>query len=281
MKKYPLKLKPALKDTLWGGDLLKRCYNKVSDYERIAESWELTVRDGAVNTIVNGEYAGMNLRDYLGESENPFPLLVKFLDAREKLSVQVHPTKTEMWYVVEAAEGAELVYGLNGSYTKNELREAIASGKLEECLSRIKVKAGEIYYIPVGLVHAIGAGILVAEIQQNDDTTYRFYDYNRRQKDGSLRELHVEKALEAMRDIQGIVKQSDEFFKVREYNIGGSFSMDSGERFSHLLCLDGSGAIDGEPVIKGDSYFIPESYGRFTVKSTASEKIRFLISKGA
>ena len=187
MKLYPLKLKPAVKEIIWGGDKLKTDYNKSAPFEKLAESWELTVRPDGMNIIENGECAGMTLGDYLepmliGKNYNGdrFPLLIKFIDARDRLSIQVHPSdeyamknegeygKTEMWYIVEAEEGAELVFGLNNEngeeYSKEIFDRAVENGSVESLLHRVKVHPGDVYFIPSGLVHAIGAGILICEI---------------------------------------------------------------------------------------------------------------------
>ena len=205
MQVYPLKLKPAVKEIIWGGDKLKTAYGKEAPFDKLAESWELTVRPDGMNVIENGEYAGMTLGEYIEKAGNSviaagydadrFPLLIKFIDARDRLSIQVHPSddyalaneneygKTEVWYIVEADEGAELVFGLSRDYTKEAFDKAVAENTVETLLNRVKVHAGEVYFIPSGLVHAIGAGILICEIQQNSNVTYRVYDYGRLGKD--------------------------------------------------------------------------------------------------
>ena len=212
----PIKLQPIFKEIIWGGNRLKTDYNKKSSLSNIAESWELTVRDDGMNTIIGGEFNGMTMQEYIDKngfevvSNKPldrFPLLIKFIDAEDNLSIQVHPNdeyamekanslgKTEMWYVIDAKPDAKLVYGLKPNCTIEDMRSAIENGTVEEKLNYVNVKKGDVFFIPSGLVHAIGAGILLAEIQQNSNITYRVYDYNRLGKDGKPRELHVEDAL--------------------------------------------------------------------------------------
>jgi len=270
MNLYPLKLTPPAKDILWGGDRLKTAYNKKSDSPRIAETWELALHKEGLSVIANGEYAGMTLADYLGiaPDENgayDFPLLVKFIDARADLSVQVHPAKTELWYIVEADPGARLVYGLKEDFNEETFRAALAEGNLDKLLHTVEVAPGQFYMLPSGQIHAIGGGILIAEFQQNSNVTYRVWDYNRG------REIHTEQAIAVMKelgvngDFSGITEC--EFFKVSRQDIRGeeSFAADS---FVHLLCLDGAGQVDGVALEKGDSCFIPAGYGSFTVKGS-------------
>lgn len=311
MKLYPLKLKPAVKEIIWGGDKLKTDYNKSAPFEKLAESWELTVRPDGMNIIENGECAGMTLGDYLeplliGKNYNGdrFPLLIKFIDARDRLSIQVHPSdeyamknegeygKTEMWYIVEAEEGAELVFGLNNEngeeYSKEIFDRAVESGRVESLLHRVKVHPGDVYFIPSGLIHAIGAGILICEIQQNSNVTYRVYDYNRPGKDGKPRELHVAKArevivnyspaqLESLRfsgnaDITPELLATCDKFTVHKYEITGERSLTvSDESFVSLTFTSGSGEIicggESYKFEKGDTYFLPAGLGKIDIKS--------------
>lgn len=305
IKKYPLKLKPVFKEIIWGGNKLKTDYGKKCDFEKLAESWELTVRADGMNIIENGTHKGMTLKAYLeslGETE-VFPLLIKLIDARDKLSIQVHPNdeyaqknegefgKTEVWYIVDADEGAELVFGLRGGYNKEGFRTALNEGTVEKYMNYVKVKPGDVFFIPSGLVHAIGSGILIAEIQQSSNVTYRVYDYMRRQKDGSLRELHVDKALDVIVDytdeeikklqfakadeIAGGKNQTPiaacEYFKVVKHDITDEATIDATDNsFIHVLCLDGEGSIGDEPITKGDSYFVPAGTGKVSVKTNTS-----------
>ena len=283
--KYPLKLKAVCKEIIWGGNRLKSEYGKVADLDKIAESWELTVRHDGLNVIENGEYAGMTLGEYLGDKAEGFPLLIKLIDACDKLSIQVHPDdtyakekegeygKTEMWYIVDAEPGAKLVYGLR-DYDKDTFRAAVADGTLEKYMNAVDVKKGDIFFIPSGLVHAIGAGILIAEIQQSSNVTYRVYDYMRRGKDGKLRELHVDKALDVIVDYTeeeiDAIRYEDgrdasalancRYFKVDRYVLTEDVTLGSDSSFTHVLALSGEGTVGGVSIKKGESILLPEGY---------------------
>ena len=310
MKLYPLKLKPAVKEIIWGGDKLKTDYNKSAPFEKLAESWELTVRPDGMNVIENGECAGTTLGDYLtpdligkNYSGDRFPLLIKFIDARDRLSIQVHPSddyamknegeygKTEMWYIVEAEEGAELVFGLDGEYSKEIFDKAVENGTVESLLHRVNVKPGDVYFIPSGLVHAIGAGILICEIQQNSNVTYRVYDYNRPGKDGKPRELHVAKArevivnyspaqLESLRfsgnaDITPDLLATCDKFTVHKYEIAGEKALNVTEKsFVSLTFTSGEGEIvsggESYSFAKGDTYFLPAGLGEVKIKAAGA-----------
>lgn len=312
MKLYPLKLTPAVKEIIWGGNKLKNMYGKKSDFENIAESWELTVRPDGMNVIENGEYAGMTLGEYIdkatyavigdGYDGDRFPLLIKFIDARDRLSIQVHPSdeyslknenefgKTEMWYIVEADEGAELVIGTKPGYSAEAFENAVADNTVEDLFEKIKVKAGDVYFIPSGLVHAIGAGNLICEIQQNSNVTYRVYDYGRLGKDGKPRETHVEKArdvivnyspeeIEKMRFAAADERSSTllaacDKFKVNKYEFT-ELSLNAGKgSFLSLTFIEGDGVIlfDGNeyPFKKGETYYMPAGMGKFTLKSSGA-----------
>ena len=209
MKKI-YKLDPAIKDNIWGGNKLRE-YGKNTDKDRIAESWELSFTNGGEAKIYDGrEMSEAFPKDTWGEAcqkFHAFPVLTKFIDAKDNLSVQVHPSdayalenegqfgKTEMWYVVDAEDGAGLYMGLERECGKDEFAAAVADGSVESLLSFKKVRQGDVYFIPSGTIHAIGAGVVIFEIQQNSTLTYRLYDYMRRDKDGNLRELHVDKAM--------------------------------------------------------------------------------------
>lgn len=293
--KYPLLLKPVCKEIIWGGDRLKKHYNKVCELNKLAETWELTTRGDGMSVIANGEYAGMTLGDYLdGEV---CPLLIKFIDAHDDLSIQVHPAdeyalanegefgKTEMWVIVEADEGARIVYGTKRAFTREEFKAAVEAGTLEELMNYTPVKAGDVFFIPSGLVHAIGSGCLIAEIQQNSNITYRVYDYNRRQPDGSLRQLHVEKALDVIRhftetDIEKLrfekgcadhALASCQYFTVSKFC--GNATLNVSENFAHLLCLEGNGSVTGGGVTleitKGDSIYLPAGIGNVSIDGNA------------
>ena len=303
MKKYPLLLRPVSKEILWGGSKLKTEYAKTAPFEKLAESWELTVRKDGMSVIANGEYAGMPLDQYLslGKADvlgnncnkyDRFPLLIKFIDAADNLSVQVHPDdsyalpvenefgKTEMWYIMDAEPGAKLVYGLADGCTIEEFARAVEEGTIEDKLNYVEVHRGDVYFIPSGQVHAIGAGILIAEIQQNSNITYRVYDYNRRQSDGSLRQLHTEKALDVIKirtdaDIEAIRLEKAvsgvetlcacEYFTSVKYETSKDnvaiLHADENSFISILVLESKEGSLEmGDEVLplrRGDSYFIP------------------------
>lgn len=305
-----MKLFPAGKDYLWGGKRLKEEYGKKLPYDPLAETWECSVHPDGKSVVVNGKYAGRTLKDvldkhpeYLGsknEKDREFPILIKFIDACRNLSVQVHPDdeyarmhenqngKTEMWYVVDAEEGASLIYGFAHPVTADRLQKAIKEGTLMKHLQKIPVKKGDVYYVPAGTVHGLGAGIIVAEIQESSNLTYRVYDYDRIDKNGKKRPLQFEKAIEVMdMNASPVIRQKQrtihyypgcsrellcrcEYFETERIQMtkGMSFSvLDSS--FQVLLCLEGEGEVessdcDQKPVrfAKGDCLFIPSGAGR-------------------
>ena len=303
-KLYPLELSCILKTPIWSGTRLGSEWGK-GDGSAIGESWELSVRRGDCSTVRNGAFAGQGLwevieryRDEITGGEfgaEDFPLLIKLIDAASDLSVQVHPDdefsallendrgKTEMWYILQADEGARLAIGLKEGVSKDELRAALQEGRAESLLNYVPVSPGEVYFIPARLSHAIGKGILVAEIQQNCDITYRLYDYGRLGNDGKPRELHIDKGLKVVRgfDAEEIEAQrfshaeriTDgllahcQYFKVERISTDGvsASKIDTDSRMLHLLVIDGEGAIRyggvEYPLAKGSSYLLPASLG--------------------
>lgn len=298
---YPLKLSFLPKERIWGGDRLVREFGKETDIAPLGETWELTLRADGQSTVLNGSCEGCSLEETLirmgcikepyNGKDNRFPLLIKFIDAHDKLSVQVHPDdeygtadgdmgKTEMWYVLDAAPGAELVYGLADGVSKAAFAEAVKAGKTDGALRRVAVKRGDVFFIPAGLVHAIGEGILIAEIQQNSDLTYRVYDYGRRDASGNLRELHIAKALDVIRsyteeeiaairyseavgDIPEGLLAACPYFRVELQRALPSkpLFLEESNRFVSLLCTEGEGIMTVRgvdfPIKKGDSWFLP------------------------
>lgn len=285
---YPFKLSCVTRRAVWG-----------------SERWELTVREKENSVILNGAFSGWTLGDVIAGAERPlvapnfgspsFPLLVKLIDAEDRLSVQVHPNdayaarmegdsgKTEMWYIADAEPGAEIVCGLRAGVTKDDFARAIRSGETERVLRRQPVCKGETYFIPAGLVHAIGKGIRIAEIQQNCDVTYRVYDYDRIGADGNPRALHVEKALDSVRlfDAEEIERQrfsccsetlangevlaDCDCFRVERLALSGECAeLPNCAKMRHLLCLEGTADLCccGEiyRIAKGadaESWFLP------------------------
>lgn len=288
------KLVPEYKDYLWGGEKLKTDYGKQTDKTPCAESWELSLNPHGLTKVENGktlaevltpEKTGKNCEKF-----EFFPVLIKFIDAKQNLSVQVHPSddyalkyensygKTESWYIVEAEEGAGIYCGFKRDTNKEEFLQSLASGEVENLLNFIPVKKGDCYFIPSGTVHAIGAGCLILEIQQNSDLTYRVYDYNRRGADGKLRELHVDKAVKVINfnKYESKLFASGEnprvitecgYFRSRELVLNGGFTEKNANSFTCVTVTDGSGEINGEKFIKGDSFFVCADT-EYTLKGT-------------
>ena len=303
----PVKLSPVFKDYIWGGVRLKQEFGKVCDLDRVAESWELSAHKDGQSLIASGDYQGHTLNAYLDvlgpealgtncATYDYFPLLIKLIDAKGDLSVQVHPSdayalehegeygKTEMWYVLDCDEGASLYYGFSRDVTREEYEAAVKAGTLTDILHRVSVKRGDVFFIPAGTVHAIGAGILICEIQQNSNTTYRVFDYNRRDKDGNLRPLHIEKALEVsdllqspalpvIGDGEDVLLAECGYFSVRRLRVKGESRLNvSTQSFVSLMVTEGEGTLlcDGAslPFAKGDSLFIPAQDTVCTLEGT-------------
>lgn len=240
-----IKCEPAYKDYLWGGTKLRDTYGKPCDYDIIAESWELSAHEDGQCRVASGKHKGMLFKEYLSligedalgwkcQAFEKFPLLIKFIDARKQLSVQVHPDdsyalpneneygKSEMWYVMDCDPGASIYYGLNRKVSQEEIKQRAADNTLTEVLNEVHVKKGDTFFVKAGTIHAIGSGILICEIQQNSNCTYRLYDYGRKDKFGNLRPLHLDKAV-SVADLSGVnLKQceypADKFedYKVRK-----------------------------------------------------------------
>lgn len=305
-----LELQGECKDYLWGGTRLREEYGKESDKEIIAESWELSARKDGNSIIKNGDFKGKTLAEYIEangikvlgtrcEKYGGLPVLIKLIDAKKDLSVQVHPNdeyafenegepgKTEMWYVIDCEPDAKLVYGLNEELTREEFRECIENNTLTEKLNYEPVRKGDVFYIPSGTIHAIGKGILIAEIQENSNTTYRVYDYNRKDKDGNTRPLHIEKALDVanlspapqqerhdtemyFENPAKILCKCDYFIVIKiEIRRGTVNLFADASSFHHILVIDGEGNIEcGDEKIevkKGSSIFIPAGNGVYKI----------------
>lgn len=311
-RKYePLRLKPCLRSYLWGGTRLREEYHKTGA-GIIAESWELSVRSDGPTLIGSGAHCGESLADILCAAPAgmagtrcgiaPFPLLIKLIDAQKDLSVQVHPSdasacrekgeqgKTEMWYVVDCEPESTLFLGFSRAVTPDELRQRAQDGTICEVLNRVAVHPGDVFFVRPGTVHAIGAGILVAEIQQNSDTTFRVYDYNRLGADGKPRQLHLERAIEVMNcaPAQGAADTllpcppdgvqevlTCEYFRVRRAEVKRRIDLSTeGGSFTHLMCVRGGGDIlcggRNYPFRQGDSYFLPAALGEYAVEGDGS-----------
>jgi len=221
MKLYPIKTKPIFKQRIWGGDKLKQFFDKdIPTDETIGESWELADLPEDKSVIRNGKFAGRTLHDLLEkypieitgkqDYKPPFPLLIKFLDTEDILSVQVHPDektckklgkgnpKTECWYIISALPNAVIYKGLKKNVTKQQFSEAVKAGSVDKLLNKVPVQQDQCHFIPAGTAHSIGPGLLVAEIQTPSDTTYRLFDFNRIDKNGKKRQLHIEDALQSI-----------------------------------------------------------------------------------
>lgn len=295
MEIKPFKLVPICKPVIWGGTRLAREYGKKapeSDFGKdvIGETWELVVHGEDQSTVLNGPYAGQPLCNVPG-CEN-MPVLIKYIDAGTPLSVQVHPAKTEMWYVVEADPGASLVYGLKGDYNEADFRKACDENRVCELLNYTDVKPGDVYFIPSGLVHALGGGILVAEIQQNSTETYRVYDYGRLHN-GKPRELHLEQALRVIRDYtpdeleklrfsenisapEGFeLIASCEFFSVILFDGAKDACFDARGRHAAVMCLSGCGYAAGIQLKKGETLFVPADSGKIQLSGDMKALVSF------
>ncbi len=282
---------PAFKDYIWGGNKLKTEFNKKTDLSVVAESWELAAHKDGTSGF-DGESFSLadlfeNHRELIGTNADKFerfPMIIKLIDAKSNLSVQVHPSdeyalknensygKTEMWYVVEAEPGAGLYVGFDRDVTEEEFRTLIAENRLQEVLHFIPVKPGEWFFIEAGTVHAIGKGVVIAEVQQNSNLTYRLYDYGRVGADGKPRELHVEKGVKVSKltAYAPDKRTSCEYFNCESVAIRGeqSFIADK-TSFVAFVIMDGGFEAEGKRYQKGDTVFIPAGYGKFTVKGEA------------
>lgn len=307
----PMLLKPVGKDYLWGGTRLKEEYNKDIDMTPLAETWECSTHPDGQSIVASGKFKGKTLAEvikahpeYLGtkyKDKGELPIMVKLIDAEKKLSVQVHPDdryalehenqrgKTEMWYVLDAEPDARLIYGFAHPVNKEILKKAIENDNISKHLKKVNVNKGDVFFIPPGTVHAIGKGIVIAEIQQNSNVTYRVYDYNRKDKNGQKRELHFDKAIDVLdmsvsRDIRQnprIIRYSPgcsrellcrcEFFEAERIQVSDKFLFEvSKTSFQVILCTEGEGVLNSEythlSFSKGDCVFIPSGFDNFFIK---------------
>ncbi|MET2985264.1 type I phosphomannose isomerase catalytic subunit [Aureibaculum conchae] len=310
---YPLKFEPILKERIWGGNKLSTVLNKNTQKDNIGESWELSDVKGDVSVIANGKYKGKSLEFLIDEYRGSllgkkvydrfgkkFPLLIKFIDAKEALSIQLHPHddlakkrhdsfgKTEMWYVMQADEGSNLIVGFKKDSNKEEYLKYLKNKSLLEILNVDKVKKGDVYFIPTGRIHAIGAGVLLAEIQQTSDVTYRIYDWDRKDDQGNGRELHTELALDAI-DYKAIDNYTTDYkselnksvnvvdcqyFTTNIIDLDGTLTVDNSDKDSFVIymAVDGMATVvynDGEEVLlnKGQTILMPACLTNFVLKS--------------
>lgn len=318
---YPMKLQPAYKDYLWGGNRLKQLYHKTNNLSVTAESWELSCHPDGETNIANGLYAGQTLSRVLKENphfvsdtftaESQFPILIKFIDAAKDLSVQVHPSdetanpeqgeqgKAEMWYVVQCEPQSYIYYGLNQEVSQERLTRRSRDGSVCKILNRVPVHEGDIFFIHPGTIHALGKGVIIAEIQQNSNTTFRVFDYCRTDAQGNQRPLHVERAAQVI-DYRPVVpdqagennlmhtQQYDfayiftcDYFKVARIRCRETITLYSGSGSFHaLLMIHGSGILQYQDhqyqLEAGDSYFIPAGAGNYQINT--AEGFELLLS---
>jgi mannose-6-phosphate isomerase len=286
----PLTFEPIFMERMWGGRRLESEFGKkLPPNTRIGESWEIVDRPEARSVVANPPLNGktlhelwtQNRHDIFGDvAETPrFPLLIKLLDAQEKLSLQVHPPekaaaklggepKTEFWYVAAADPGAELFLGFREPITRAQFKRALDKGTVQDCVHKIRVKAGDAMFLPAGRLHAVGGGNLLVEIQQNSDTTYRVFDWNRANADGKLRQLHVDQALQCIDfgdvgphliELNGEVLIRNELFEIEKWNLDSSRGIAPLGQFAIVCCLTGSLRCASVDLVRGEFFLVPAS----------------------
>ena len=318
---YPLKFHPILKEKIWGGQKLKTILNKESDLPNIGESWEIGDVDGDRSIVSNGDLKGLSLKKLLSTFQEEligkknfdlfgekFPLLIKFIDAKEDLSIQLHPNdelaakrhnsfgKTEMWYVMQADDDANLIIGFNQKVTPEIYLKHLKNKTLTKILNFEKVKEGDTFFIEVGRVHAIGAGVMLAEIQQTSDITYRVYDWDRKDNEGKERELHNDLALDAINfnmedDFRGsYLKQENRsnkivfcpYFTTNFIHLTQTVQKENRyDSFIIYMCVDGETKIEfesfSETVKKGETILIPAAIKHFTIESNNAKLLEVYV----
>ncbi|KXT76457.1 mannose-6-phosphate isomerase, class I [Streptococcus sp. DD12] len=291
----PLFLESQMHEKIWGGRQLQEVFDYPIPSDHVGEYWAISAHPNGVSRVKNGRFAGQKLdqlyaqeRQLFGNRKEPvFPLLTKILDANDWLSVQVHPDdsyalahegelgKTECWYIIDAKPGAEIIYGHNAR-SKEELRQKIEAKDWDKLLTKVPVKAGDFFYVPSGTMHAIGAGILVLETQQSSDTTYRVYDFDRKDKEGHLRELHLDKSIDVltigqpansrpvslqMDNLKSTLLVANAFFAVYKWQISGPVTFTKTADYSLVSVLAGQGKLlvanQEYPLKKGDHFILP------------------------
>ena len=304
MNLYPLKFKPILKERLWGGTKLKDVLHKPIESDITGESWELSGVEGDISEVSNGDLSGTSLQSLMDEHGevllgksvverfgNDFPILIKFIDAKQDLSIQLHPNdelakerhnsfgKTEMWYIMDADPGAKLIVGFNKDVEKGEYVKSLEEGTLTDLMNYEEVSEGDTFFINTGKIHAIGAGVLLAEIQQTSDVTYRVFDFNRRDREGNLRELHTSLAVDAIdyekkddfkvdypKSLNGINSMVDcPYFETDFLELTKSMKQDLTQRdsFTIFMCVGGAAQIQNDwgsvAITKGETVLVSAS----------------------
>lgn len=299
---------PVYKDYIWGGERLRKILNKNTPYERTAESWEISTNINGICKIKNEEYNGKTLKDIFEDEDlkekifgtrcknlNEFPLLIKFIDAKDNLSIQVHPDdeyaksigftngKNEMWYIIKTNKDGKIICGLNTKLSKDELKNIIENDKIKEYLNYINIEEGDSIYIKAGTIHAILKDTLICEIQQNSDITYRIYDWDRKDKEGKSRPLHKKESIDTIKsenmpqiiktknnkEVQEIVQSK--YFEVKKINCKEIFEDTSNiNTFYTMNVVSGNGYIKYEDkkynIKQGDSFLIPASLGKYKIE---------------
>ena len=301
----PLFMKPVFQEKIWGGSRLKTVFGYDIPSDKIGEDWAISAHPNGVSMIENGPYKGQTLdqlwaneKALFGQpTEDVFPLLIKILDAEDDLSVQVHPDdtyglkhegelgKTECWYIIDAQPGAEIIYGHNAQ-TKEELTTMIQEGRWEDLLTRVPVKKGDFFFVPSGTIHAIGKGIMILETQQSSDTTYRVYDYDRKDDAGQTRELHIQQSIdvttvpsnrpgnaiveEKIGDSTVVTYLKTDFFNVYEWQVNGLLSMEKAAPYTLVTVITGEGELIVDektyPLTMGTSFILPNQIERWEIK---------------
>jgi mannose-6-phosphate isomerase len=313
MKFYPIQFTPILKERIWGGTQLKSLLNKSVTDDKTGESWEISSVPNDVSIVASGSYKGKSLNDLISEFPtqllgssvysrfgNQFPLLFKFIDAREDLSIQLHPNdelaqkrhnsfgKTEMWYVMHADEGARMIVGFKEKSSSEEYLKHLHDKSLLSILDSKKVKEGDVFFLETGTIHAIGAGIVVAEIQQTSDITYRVYDFDRVDANGNQRELHIDLALDAINydvvEVQRTYEKAENeintvvecpYFTTNFIKVTDRVTIATNpETFKVLMVVSGNCELimEGESYsyVKGDTLLIPAAAPSFELKGSSS-----------
>lgn len=322
MELYPLKFKPILKERLWGGTKLKDVLGKTIDSEITGESWELSGVQGDISEVSNGALAGTSLEELiaqqgerlLGKSVvdrfgNEFPILVKFIDAKQDLSIQLHPNddlarerhnslgKTEMWYIMDADPGGKLILGFNKNVDKGEYIQSLEEGTLLDLMNYEEVSEGDTFFINTGRIHAIGAGVMLAEIQQTSDITYRVYDFNRRDKNGNLRELHTGLAVDAIdyekkddfkveyshnKDVVNTMVDCP-YFKTNFLDLDKKMHQDLSNRdsFTIYMCVGGEATITNDwgsaPIKRGETVLVAATSGSVDINTQGAKLLEVTI----
>lgn len=322
MENYPMKFRPILKERLWGGTKLKTVLNKDITSDITGESWELSGVKGDISVIANGDAEGISLQELIHRSPEKilgksvwerfgteFPILIKFIDAQQDLSIQVHPNdelaqkrhnclgKTEMWFVMQAEKEAQLIIGFNKNTDQQEYEKHLSEGTLTELMNYENVEKGSTFFINTGKVHAIGGGILLAEIQQTSDITYRVYDFNRKDAQGNLRELHTQQALDAID-----YEKKDDFkvnyptevnspnpmvrcpyFITNYLRLDADYQADLSTRdsFSIYICVEGNGTLSNEngsvPLRKGETVMLPAATQQLHIETLGMELLEVFL----